>query len=209
VVGPNGAGKSTLGKLLARLYDVESGEIRVARVDLRDVRLHNLRAAICYLPAQPVLFHRSLADNLRIGRSEATASEMEQVLRMVRLTKHLDGYPTSLDEVIEPNGRNLSSGERQRLAIARSILQRPRILILDETTCSLDPASEETILRTIEQALPDSTLIAITHRLQSISWMGRILVMWRGEIVGDGNHETLLRTNPHYQELVRSPVSAD
>lgn len=209
VVGPNGAGKSTLGKLLARLYDVASGEIRVTGLDLREIRLSSLHATICYLPAQPVLFHRSLADNLRIGRCEATASDMEQVLRMVRLTKHLDGYPASLDERIEPNGRNLSSGERQRLGIARSILQRPRILILDETTCSLDPASEETILRTIERALPESTLIVITHRLQSISWMGRILVMWRGKIAGDGNHETLLRTNPYYQELVRCPVSAD
>lgn len=209
VVGPNGAGKSTLGKLLARLYDVESGEIQVADLDLRDVRLRSLRAAIFYLPAQPVLFHKSVADNLRTGGCESTARDIERVLRMVRLTKHLDRYPMSLDEVIEPNGRNLSSGERQRLAIARSILRRPRILILDETTSSLDPGSEETILRTIDRVLPDATVIVITHRLQSIAWMGRILVMRRGEIVGDGNHETLLRTNPHYQELVRSPVSAD
>jgi ABC-type multidrug transport system fused ATPase/permease subunit len=207
IVGPNGAGKSTLGKLLARLYDVESGEIFIAGSDVRAVRLTSLRSSICYLPAQPILFHRSVADNLRIGKLESTCDELERVLEMVGLTKYLNACPRSLEEYIEPSASNLSNGERQRIAIARALLHRPRILILDETTSSLDPASEEAILRTIDQTLPDSTLIVVSHRVHSISWMGRILLMRKGQIVGDGNHSVLSATNPLYAPFLASTVS--
>ena len=188
IVGPNGAGKSTLGKLLARLYDVDSGEILIAGADIRGVALASLRSTVCYLPAQPILFHRSIAANLRIGRPDSTCDDLERVLQLVGLTKYLNGFPGSLEEYIEPSASNLSNGERQRVAIARALLHRPGILILDETTSSLDPASEEAILRTIDQMLPDSTLIVVSHRLHSISQMGRILVMRKGRIVGDGNY---------------------
>lgn len=207
IVGPNGAGKSTLGKLLARLYDVESGGIFIAGLDVRAVTLTSLRSSICYLPAQPILFHRSLADNLRIGKPESTCDELERVLQMVGLTKYLNACPGSLDEYIEPSASNLSNGERQRVAIARVLLHRPRILILDETTSSLDPSSEETILRTIDQTLPDSTLIVVSHRVHSISWLRRILLMRKGQIVGDGNHSVLSATNVPYTQFLASTVS--
>ena len=207
IVGPNGAGKSTLAKLVARLYDVEFGEISIAGLDTRAVGLGSLRSAVCYLPAQPILFHRSLADNLRIGRSEATYADLERVLRMVGLTKYLDGYPGSLEENIEPGASNLSNGERQRVAIARALLDRPQILILDETTSSLDPISEESILRMVDKALLHSTLIVVSHRLQSISWMGRVLVMQGGEIVADGRPSNLKSANPFYRELLASTTS--
>jgi ABC-type multidrug transport system fused ATPase/permease subunit len=206
IIGPNGAGKSTLGKLLARLYDVESGEIAIAGTNMRVVTLESLRSSVCYLPAQPILFHRSLADNLRIGRVESTAGELERVLGMVGLRSHLDRCPDSLAELIEPSGSNLSNGERQRVAIARALLNRPRILILDETTSSLDPASEEAILRAIDETLPDSTLIIVSHRIHSVLWMGRILLMRKGQIVGDGNHATLHATNPFYAQFLASRV---
>lgn len=204
IVGPNGAGKSTLARLLARLYDVEFGEIRIAGLDMRAVGLDSLRSAVCYLPAQPILFYRSLADNLRIGGLESTYADLERVLQMVGLTKYLDGYPGSLEEYIEPGASNLSNGERQRVAIARALLYRPQILVLDETTSSLDPSSEESVLRMVANALPHSTLIVVSHRLHSISWMGRILVMQRGEIVADGKPSTLKATNPFYAELFAS-----
>jgi ABC-type multidrug transport system fused ATPase/permease subunit len=207
-VGPNGAGKSTLAKLLARLYDVDSGEIFIAGTDVRAVTLASLRSTVCYLPAQPILFHRSIADHLRIGRFDSTCGELEQVLRVVGLKKYLDGFPGSLEEYIEPSGSNLSNGERQRVAIARALLHRPRILILDETTSSLDPASEEEMLRTIDRMLPHSTLIVVSHRLHSISRMGRILVMRKGQIVGDGNHSVLNATNLFYTEFLTSTASA-
>ncbi len=207
IVGPNGAGKSTLAKLLARLYDVDSGEIFIAGTDVRAVALASLRSSVCYLPAQPILFHRSIADNLRIGRFDSTRGDLECVLRVVGLKKYLDGFPGSLEEYIEPGASNLSNGERQRVAIARALLHRPRILILDETTSSLDPTSEEEMLRTIDRMLPDSTLIVVSHRLHSISWMGRILVMRKGQIVGDGNHSDLNAANPFYSEFLTSAAS--
>jgi ABC-type multidrug transport system fused ATPase/permease subunit len=202
IVGPNGAGKSTLGKLLARLYDVESGEVFIAGSDVRAVALTSLRSSICYVPAQPILLHRSIADNLRIGGFDSTCGDMERVLRTVGLTRFLGSCPGSLEECIEPSASNLSNGERQRVAIARVLLQRPKILILDETTSSLDPSFEEAMLRTIDRMLPNSTLIVISHRLHSISWMGRILVMCNGQIVGDGNHAILSATNPFYARLL-------
>lgn len=194
IVGPNGAGKSTLVKLLARLYDVESGEIRFGDLDVRAVTLTSLRSCVSYLPAQPILFHRSIADNLRIGNSGSTCADLEEVLRVVGLTKYLDGSRGLSGQCIEPGASNLSNGERQRLAIARALLHRPRVLILDETTCSLDPASEEAILRAMDQALPDSTLLVVSHRLHLISWPGRILELRNGRIVSDTtrshlNHE--------------------
>jgi ABC-type multidrug transport system fused ATPase/permease subunit len=207
IVGPNGAGKSTLAKLVTRLYDVEFGEIRIAGLDMRAVGLDSLRSAVCYLPAQPILFHRSLADNLRVGKLESTHADLERVLRMVGLTKYLDGYHGSLEDCIEPGASNLSNGERQRVAIARALLYRPQILILDETTSSLDPMSEESVLRTVAKVLPHSTLIVVSHRLHSISWMGRVLVMQRGEIVADGRPSTLKATNLFYAELLASTTS--
>lgn len=194
LIGQNGAGKSTVGKLLARLYDVHSGEILIAGSDVRALTLASLRSAVWYLPAQPILFHRSIADNLRIGRPQSTSREMEHVLRIVGLTKYLDRCPGSLDDDLEPNGSNLSSGERQRVAIARALLHRPRILILDETTSSLDPSSEETILQAVGQTLPDSTLLVVSHRLPTTAWRGRILQMRQGEIVGDGESRAFFLT---------------
>lgn len=204
IVGPNGAGKSTLGKLLARLYDVQSGAILIGGSDVRTVTLASLRSSVCYLAAQPVLFHRSIAENLRIGRSESSVDDLERVLRLVALTKYLDGCPGSLEECIQPGASNLSNGERQRVAIARALLHCPRILIFDETTSSLDPGSEETILRAIDRALPDSTLLVVSHRLRSISWMGRILLMRQGQIVADGNHSVLKGGNDSYAEFLAS-----
>lgn len=204
IVGANGAGKSTLAKLLARLYDVEAGEIRIAGLDIRAVKLDSLRSAVCYLSAQPILFHRSLAENLQIGRLDTTRAELERVLRTVDLTKYLDGFPSSLEQYIEPGASNLSNGERQRVAIARALLHRPQILILDETSSSLDPTSEEAMLRMVDKALPLSTLIVVSHRLHSIGWMERFLVMQRGRIVGDGTPATLKTTNSFYAELLAS-----
>ena len=194
IIGPNGAGKSTVGKLLSRLYDARSGEVLIAGSDVRAITRASLRSAVWYLPAQPVLFHRSIADNLRIGRPQSTPGEMEQVLRIVKLTKYLDRCPDSLDDYLEPNGSNLSSGERQRVAIARALLHRPRILILDETTSSLDPDSEQAILRAIGQTLPDSTLLVVSHRWPTMEWTGRILRMRQGQIVGDGESRAFFLT---------------
>jgi len=202
IVGANGAGKSTLGKLLARLYDVDSGEILVAGRDVRTVTLDSLRTSVGYLPAQPILFHRTLAGNLCMGEVGYSACDLLRALERVGLTKYLNRGPGSLEECIEPSGSNLSNGERQRVAIARALLRRPRILVLDETTSSLDFTSEEAILAVIHRELPGSTLIFVTHRLRSVSPMERILVMHKGEIVGDGRPSDLRARNPYFARLL-------
>jgi ABC-type multidrug transport system fused ATPase/permease subunit len=207
IVGSNGAGKSTLAKLLVRLYDIEAGEITISGKDIRRFELGSLRSTVCYLPAQPILFHRSVADNLRMGKQDATGDELERAVRMVGLMC-LDGCPRTLQRNIEPGSSNLSNGERQRVAIARAIVQNPQVLILDETTSSLDPASEEDLLMMLNKALPHATLIVVSHRLHSISWARRILVMQRGQIVGDGQSSTLKITNPFYTELLTPKTSA-
>jgi ABC-type multidrug transport system fused ATPase/permease subunit len=204
VVGENGAGKSTLAKLLARVYDVESGCVRIAGIDVRLVRLDNLRSSVCYLSPRPVLFQRSLAENLRAGAPGATDEHLQKILEMVRLTEFVRTRPSGLDARVDPGASNLSGGERQRLAIARALLARPGILILDESTSALDGASEEAVLRSLDGWLPDSTLIVISHRLRSISWMKRILIMQNGTVIDDGSHSSLSAQSAVYRNLLWS-----
>jgi ATP-binding cassette subfamily B protein len=185
VAGPNGAGKSTLAKLLVRLYDVDSGRILLGGGDLRTLSLASLRSSVCYLPARPALFHGTLARNLRAGRSPCAEDDLQEVLQLVGLAGFLGSGCTLAEVPLDPGAANLSNGERQRVAIARALLQRPRILILDETTSSLDPESEEAILRRIARRLPDTTLLVLSHRLHSLSWIGRRLLMERGRIIED------------------------
>jgi ABC-type multidrug transport system fused ATPase/permease subunit len=208
IVGPNGAGKSTLAKLLARIYDVKAGAILIAGSDIRAVQLPSLRSCICYVPSQPFLLHQSVANNLRIGRPEATDSELRAVLQIVGLQRFLDDHRSGLDWRVGPGGSTLSTGERQRLAIARTLLQRPPILILDETTSSLDPSFEEALLRAVSERMPKTTLIIISHRLHSLSWVERILVLENGQVVGDGGHSFLSAMNPLYAKLLDSTVSS-
>jgi ABC-type multidrug transport system fused ATPase/permease subunit len=191
IAGPNGAGKSTFLKLIARLYDVTSGEIRISGMDIRRVGLESLRSAVCYLPAQPVLFQGSIADNLQAGMDGSRLADLRAALFAVGLRKY-DGGPLScFDQKIAPGASNLSNGERQRLALARALLLRPKILILDETTCSLDPDSEWKVLHMLDQRLPRTTILVVCHRLDSLAWRGRVLRIDRGRIVEDRNGYSL------------------
>ena len=146
IVGENGAGKSTLARLIARAYDVGSGSICVGKEDIRNIRLNDLRQNVCYLPRDPVLFEGSLASNLRFVRQGASEPELHRVLQEAGLTNLVTEPPHGLHQRIGPDGCQLSGGQRQRLAIARALLQRPRILILDEATSCLDPTAETLVL---------------------------------------------------------------
>jgi len=142
IAGENGAGKSTLARLITRLYDVQSGSIQVGGTDIRNVELKTLRRCICYLPRDPVLFDGSLASNLRFVRPGASDRELREVIHLAHLVELVEALPEGLHQHIGPDGCQLSGGQRQRLAIARALLQKPRILILDEGTSCLDPTSE-------------------------------------------------------------------
>jgi ATP-binding cassette subfamily B protein len=186
IAGENGAGKSTLAKLIARLYDTDSGTIRIGTVDIRNIQLKDLRQYVCYLPRDPVLFDGTLSFNLRFVRPGAPDHELHAAIRSVGLGQFVAALPDGLHQRIGPGGCQISGGQRQRLAIARAILQQPRILILDEATSCLDPSSERVVLGNIARALRASTLIVISHRASTFYAFGRLLILSRGEIVEDG-----------------------
>jgi ABC-type multidrug transport system fused ATPase/permease subunit len=206
IAGENGAGKSTLVRLIARLYDPVSGEVRLGGEDLRKIDLKSLRHSVCYLPRDPVLFDGSIASNLLFVRPSASEQELEEAMQRVGLTTLVRSLPGGLRQRIGPDGCQLSGGERQRLAVARALLQQPRILILDEATSCLDSSSEEKIIRGLRRNLNLSTLIVISHRLSTFSTFGRVLLLSRGRIVSDGDCGSFLVTHGTQSE---SAISTD
>jgi ABC-type bacteriocin/lantibiotic exporter with double-glycine peptidase domain len=192
IAGENGAGKSTLVRLIARLYDPVSGEIRFGGEDIRTINLKNLRQSICYLPRDPGLFDGAIESNLKFVRSSASDREIEDAIRIVDLSDLVGSLPNGLRQRIGPDGCQLSGGERQRLALARALLQQPRILILDEATSCLDSSAEEKIIRGLRRTLSLSTFILISHRLSTFSTFGRVVLLSRGRIVRDGDCSSFL-----------------
>jgi ABC-type bacteriocin/lantibiotic exporter with double-glycine peptidase domain len=208
IVGENGAGKSTLARLIARAYDVSSGSICVRNEDIRNIRLNDLRQNVCYLPRDPVLFEGSLASNLRFIRQGALEPELHGVLQEAGLTNFVTESPQGLHQRIGPDGCQLSGGQRQRLAIARALLQRPRILILDEATSCLDPTAETLVLGNLQRCLPSTTLIVVSHRPSTIRAFDRVLVLSGGRIVTDGGVDTLFPNQTAAWCLARVASSA-
>ena len=202
IAGENGAGKSTLAKLIARLYDVDSGTVRIDGEDVRNIRLESLRRQVCYVPREPALFDGTVAANLRFVKANISDQELYETAEMAGLCDVIRNFPEGMEQQIGPEGCQLSGGERQRLAIARTLLQRPQILILDEATSCLDPYSEELILQNISCILRDSTVIVVSHRQSTLSLFGRRILMSAGEVVSDDKTEV---SNP---SAARSRVSA-
>ncbi len=201
VVGENGAGKSTLAKLLARLYDVDSGSISVAGHDVRGIVLQSLREQVCYAPPSPILFDTTLASNLRLGKVNASDGELREVMECVGLMAWVGTLQGGLNQRIGPGGSRMSGGQRQRLGIGRSILQRPRILILDEATSSLDAGSEQQLLSNLRKVLPGSTVIVISHRLSAMFCVERVIHLEAGRVVEDTSPALLLGREGAYSRL--------
>jgi ABC-type multidrug transport system fused ATPase/permease subunit len=185
IAGENGAGKSTLARLVTRLYDIRSGSIRIGGIDIRDIGLKELRRQVCYLPRDPILFEGSLASNLRFVRPGASDGELLEAIELTDLASAITALPAGLHQRLGPDACQLSGGQRQRLAIARALLKRPRILILDEATSCLDPAAEALILHNVVRYLPTSTLIVVSHRSSTLSDFTRVLVLSSGRIAAD------------------------
>lgn len=189
VTGDNGAGKSTLAKLVARIYDVDAGAISLGGKDVQDIELESLRRCVVYLTRDPVLFDGSIRDNLRFAKPSASENELQEVLECVGLSGFIATLSDGITQEIGPGGCQLSGGQRQRLAIARALLGKPRILILDEATSCLDPMSEGLVLRNVQRRLAGSTLFVISHRFATIGSFGRVLVLANGQIAFDGSPE--------------------
>jgi len=200
VVGENGAGKSTLARLLARLYDIDSGSICIAGHDVREIEIESLRERVCYAPPHPILFDTTLASNLRLGKIVASDSELEEVIAGVGLNNWVGTLQEGLNQRIGPGGSQLSGGQRQRLGIGRVMLQQPRILILDEATSSLDARSEQQLLGRLRRVLPGSTIIVISHRPSATLCVQRVVLLEAGRIVEDDS-PAALRTNGAYSRL--------
>ena len=201
VVGPSGAGKSTLASLIARLYDVSEGAVRVDGVDVRDLTLESLRGAIGVVSQDPHLFHDSVAANLRYARPEATDAELVAAARLAQVHDVIAALPDGYDTMVGERGYRLSGGEKQRVAIARMLLKDPRVVVLDEATSHLDAENEALIQRALEQSLAGRTALVIAHRLSTITNADQILVMDGGRVVERGVHEELLAAGGLYAEL--------
>jgi len=202
LVGCSGSGKSTFIKLIQRLYDVQGGRITIDGYDIRNVSKQSLRRAISIVPQESILFHRSLAENLAIGNSDATREEIEESARKAHVHDFVKYLPDGYDTLVGERGIKLSGGERQRVAIARSILANRLILILDEPTSNLDSVSEDLIQKALTDHQVGRTTIIIAHRLSTIKSVDRILVFDNGKIIEDGDHETLLsKPDSYYRRL--------
>lgn len=201
LVGPSGAGKSTVTKLLLRLYDVDSGNILIDKQNIADVTQDSVRDAIAFVPQEPILFHRTLMENIRYGRRDATDEEVIAAAKAAHCHEFIDALPQKYETFVGERGIKLSGGERQRVAIARAILKDAPILVLDEATSSLDSESEAYIQDALETLMEGKTVITVAHRLSTIMKMDRIVVMQGGAIVAMGTHLELIREQGLYQKL--------
>ncbi|MFP5454829.1 MAG: ABC transporter ATP-binding protein [Alphaproteobacteria bacterium] len=192
LVGPSGSGKTSFVKLIQRLYDIESGSIAIDGQDIAGVTQESLRRQVAIVPQEPVLFHRSLAENIGYGRPGATQAEIEQAARLANAHGFIERLPKGYATLVGERGVKLSGGERQRVAIARAFLADAPILILDEATSSLDSESEAAIQQAMERLMVGRTAIVIAHRLSTVRALDRILVFDQGRIVEDGPHDHLL-----------------
>jgi ATP-binding cassette subfamily B protein len=203
VVGSSGAGKSTLIKLLFRFYDIQGGSIRIDGQDIREVTQASLRQAIGIVPQDTVLFNTTLGENVRYGRIDATDAEVEQAIKLAHLKDFITELPDGLNTLVGERGLKLSGGEKQRVAIARTILKRPPILMFDEATSSLDSHSERIIQDAIRDISKGQTSLVIAHRLSTVVDADVIVVMQHGQIVEQGTHESLLKLGEVYAKLWR------
>ncbi len=204
IVGGTGSSKTTLISLISRLYDVTAGRVRVGGRDVREYDLAALRDAVSVVLQKNVLFSGTIKENMRWGNKNATDDEIVEACKLAQADEFISTFPDGYDTYIEQGGTNVSGGQKQRLCIARALLKKPKVLILDDSTSAVDTYTDALIRKAFREYLPQTTKIIIAQRISSVQDCDRILVMHNGEINGIGKHEELLKTNDIYREVYES-----
>ena len=208
IIGGTGSSKSSLIQLISRLYDATEGNVRVGGVDVRDYDVEALRNQVAVVLQKNVLFSGTIKENLRWGNKEATDEEMAEACKIAQADEFIQGFPDGYDTYIEQGGANVSGGQKQRLCIARALLKKPKILILDDSTSAVDTKTDALIRNGFKKYMPDTTKIIIAQRTSSVQDADRIVIMEGGRINGVGTHEELLKTNKIYREVYTSQNKA-
>lgn len=204
IIGGTGSSKTTLVQLIPRLYDVSEGRVTVGGIDVRDYDIETLRSEVAMVLQKNVLFSGTIKENLRWGCEDASDEELERVCRLAQADGFIRTFPEGYDTYIEQGGTNVSGGQKQRLCIARALLKKPKILILDDSTSAVDTHTDAMIRKAFREEIPDTTKFIIAQRISSIQDADKIIVMEGGHIDGMGTHEELLQTNQIYQEVYES-----
>ena len=204
ILGSTGSGKTSLVNLISRLYDVTEGELLVGGINVKDYDLITLRDAVAVVLQKNVLFSGTIASNLRWGNENATDEELQKACKIACADEFIETLPDKYETKIEQGGTNVSGGQKQRLCIARAILKRPKILILDDSTSAVDTKTDAIIRKGLKEDIPETTKIVVAQRISSIQDADQIIVMNNGKVDAIGNHETLIKTNEIYREVFES-----
>jgi ATP-binding cassette, subfamily B, multidrug efflux pump len=204
VIGGTGSSKSSLVQLIPRLYDVTEGRVLVGDVDVRDYDIESLRNEVAMVLQKNVLFSGTIKENLRWGDKDATDEEIQRVCRLACADEFVQTFPDKYDTYIEQGGTNVSGGQKQRLCIARALLKKPKILILDDSTSAVDTKTDAAIRKAFAEEIPDTTKIIIAQRVSSVEEADQIIVLDDGEIKAIGRHEELMQSSDIYREVYES-----
>ena len=206
IIGGTGSSKSTLVQLIPRLYDVTKGSIKVGGIDVKDYEIHALRDAVAMVLQKNVLFSGTIAENLRWGDKEADQEELEEACKLAQADGFIKEFPSKYETVLDQGGTNVSGGQKQRICIARAMLKKPKILILDDSTSAVDTKTDALIRKAFREEIPNTTKIIIAQRVSSIEDADKIIVLNEGKIDGIGTSEELLKTNAIYREVYESQM---
>lgn len=206
IIGGTGSAKSTFVQLIPRLYDVTSGSLKIGGVDVRDYDIETLRNEVSMVLQKNVLFSGTIKENLRWGNKNATDEEIIEACNAAQASEFIENFPDKYDTYIEQGGTNVSGGQKQRLCIARALLKKPKILILDDSTSAVDTKTDALIRKSFKESIPDTTKIIIAQRISSVEDADKIIVLNDGKIDGIGTHEELLKTNEIYKEVYECQV---
>lgn len=209
IIGGTGAGKSTLSRLLLRLYDIESGSIRIDGVDIRQFKQAELRQLLGFSPQEAVLFSGTIRENLQYGKADATDDELWHALKVAQGFDFVSNLPGGLDARVEQGGSNFSGGQRQRLSIARALVTDAKILVFDDSFSALDFKTDAQLRKALTPETRDKAVLIIAQRISTVVDADQILVLEHGQLVGSGTHEELKETNAVYKEIIDSQMRGD